>query len=265
MTHNRISKTFFNLLLLSFLISMVMHPVPAVTASAKTAETGAMADDQMPSLPEGISSEDWSQIEALLPAAVASQQAYLKASNNPVLIWNTFLVTGNYSSGDGSAIATDGNGAIFVTGQSSGTWGVPIQNYSGNGDAFVAKIDASGILQWNTFIGGSEYDSGNSIVTDVNGNIYILGSSNSTWGSPILTYKGNSDIYIAKLNSDGVLQWNTFLGSSGGVDKGSDVVLDENGNIYVTGYSTATWGSPIRAYFGSGQDGFAAKLNPNGT
>ena len=71
------------------------------------------------------------------------------------------------------------------------------------------------------------------------------------------------DAFVAKLSSSGCLTWSTFLGGSG-TDYGDFVALDASENVYVAGESSATWGSPVRAY-SSGNDGFAAKLNSSGT
>jgi len=63
-----------------------------------------------------------------------------------------------------------------------------------------------------------------------------------------------------KLNSNGVLQWNTFLGHDTGLgtDWGKAIVADNGGNVYVIGVSFATWGTPIRAFSGGVYDTFAA-------
>ncbi len=50
-----------------------------------------------------------------------------------------------------------------------------------------------------------------------------------------------------RLVIDPVLSWNTFLGSSG-YDEGYAIALDGSGNMYVAGWSSATWGTPINAH-----------------
>ncbi|MEO8035566.1 MAG: SBBP repeat-containing protein, partial [Acidobacteriota bacterium] len=65
------------------------------------------------------------------------------------------------------------------------------------------------------------------------------------------------------LEIDPTLVWNTFLGGAGN-DLGQALALDGAGNVYVTGYSTSTWGTPLRAYSG-GYEAFVAKLSTNGT
>ena len=41
----------------------------------------------------------------------------------------------------------DGSGNATVAGFSYTTWGSPVNAYAGEKDAFVAKLDASGVLQ----------------------------------------------------------------------------------------------------------------------
>jgi hypothetical protein len=62
---------------------------------------------------------------------------------------------------------------------------------------------------------------------------------------------------------DPVMIWNTFMGG-GGTDGAVSIAVDDHGNIYVAGYSTSTWGTPINPY-AAGYDAFVARLDPDGT
>ena len=85
---------------------------------------------------------------------------------------------------------------------------------------------------------------------DTSGNVYVTGYSGATWGSPVRPFAGGTqDAFVAKLNGSGALQWNTFLGGSND-DQAQGIAVDTSGNVYVTGYSYATWGSPIRPFAG---------------
>jgi phosphatidylserine/phosphatidylglycerophosphate/cardiolipin synthase-like enzyme len=184
-----------------------------------------------------------------------------KVDPSGALVWNTFLGGSEWDIVQSITVGDDGN--IYVSGQSDTTWGSPVRGYSGDMDGFVAKLDPSGALLWNTFEGGSGSDRALGISADENGNVYLSGNSNATWGSPLDPYAGLNDAFVAKLDSSGALVWNTFLGENGD-DVGYNIVLDESDNIYLSGYSTATWGSPVRVYSGSGQDAFAARLSSSG-
>ncbi|MDD8026174.1 MAG: SBBP repeat-containing protein [Acidobacteriota bacterium] len=174
------------------------------------------------------------------------------------LTWNTFLGGGGGDGGYG--LAVDGSGNVYVAGFSGTTWGTPKRAFTVTvNDAFAAKLDSGGNLTWNTFLGGSGDDYGQGIAVDGSGNVYIGGYGYGTWGSPIRAYTSGGDALAAKIDSGGNLTWNTFLGGSGS-DRGLGIAVDGSGNIYVGGFSNATWGtSPIRAYT-SGYDAFAAKM-----
>jgi hypothetical protein len=181
--------------------------------------------------------------------------AKLDANGN--LIWNTFM--GSSSTDEGQAIAVDNNGFIYVTGQSGGTWG--------GDDAFVAKLDADGIRLWHTFLGSiSDEDQGNAITVDDSGSIFVAGRSDGSWGWPVDDHIGNNvdDAFVAKLDANGLLIWNTFMGSSG-YDYANAIAVSESGKVYVVGESYATWGMPKHPHTGDGyKDVFAAKLDAGG-
>jgi hypothetical protein len=194
--------------------------------------------------------------------ALAGCRPGVAVTIDPTLTWNTFL--GSNQGDIGNAIAVDGVGNIYVTGTSDATWGNPLRAYSSRDDAFIARLNSRGVLQWNTFLGGDGNDLGNDIKLDGSGNICVAGTSDETWGSPARNYLGAYDAFAAKLNSNGVLLWNSFLGSSNW-EFGQGIAADAAGNVYVTGYCFATWGSPVRAFsLGSPPDAFAAKLDGSG-
>lgn len=197
-----------------------------------------------------------------------------KLDNKGQLVWNTFL--GGTGSDPGHGIAVDGNGNVYVAGSSSATWGSPQNAFGGcvgfqfsldlsGCDAFAAKLDNSGQLVWNTFLGGTGYDVGWAIAVDGSGNAYVAGGSTATWGSPQRAFGYGENAFAAKLDNAGQLVWNTFLGNMiSDISEGQAIAVDGGGNVYVAGLSYATWGSPQRA-FGGGDEAFAAKLDSTGT
>jgi len=183
-----------------------------------------------------------------------------KIDSSGSLIWNTFLGANGWDRGYGLAVDSENN--VFLTGRSYATWGSPVQAYTSNNDAFVAKLDNSGSLIWNTFLGENGYDQGRDVAVDGNGNVYIGGVSGNTWGAPVRAYTSYNDAFVAKLDNNGSLIWNTFLGGNG-YEEAWHLVMDSIGNVYISGYSDAAWGSPLREYSGSG-DAFAAKVDSGG-
>jgi len=98
--------------------------------------------------------------------------------------------------------------------------------------AYPLIIDPT--LEWNTFIGSSDFEWSSALAVDASGNVYVVGYGYASWGSPLIAHEGGNDAFAAKLNSSGVRQWHTFLGSSG-YDTGSDIAVDGSGNVYVVG------------------------------
>ncbi len=206
----------------------------------------------------GRSSSDWGS--PIRPLSGGSFDAFVaKLDSNGVLVWNTFV--GSTGMDEGNAIAVDATGNVYFSGDSDGSWGSPVRSFSGSIDGFVAKLDSNGQLIWNTFLGGNLGDQVNGMTLDATGNVYAVGSSSSTWGSPVMPFSSGLAIFAAKLDSNGQLIWNTFLGNGG--DTASAVALDLSGNIYLAGISQESWGSPDRA-FGGGFDTFVAALDPSG-
>ncbi|WP_321438017.1 SBBP repeat-containing protein [uncultured Bacteroides sp.] len=191
----------------------------------------------------------------------------IKLNENGVQTWNTFL--GGGASDTSTGISVDGSGNVYVCGHTiyslaSSSWGSPVRAYSGNSqDAFVAKLSSAGTLVWNTFLGGNGQDYSTGIAIDTNDNVYVSGYSNAIWGTSVQAYAGGGeDAFVAKLSSSGSLIWNTFMGGSG-IDYTKGIAVDENGSVFVCGYSDSTWGLPIRAYT-SGNDAFVAQFSTDG-
>ena len=204
----------------------------------------------------GESEDTWGT--PIRPFGAVTDVAVAKFDANGVLQWNTFLGT-SVSNDYNASITTDGNGNVYVTGTSNNTWGSPINPPIIGANVFLAKLNSNGVLQWNTFIPGYS-DPYQSIAVDINGNVYLTGYSYD-WGTPINPHAGAVDVFVAKFDSSGALQWHTFMGQTFD-DADSSLTLDAAGNVYVSGYSQDTWGTPINPP--SGWDPFVAKLNANG-
>jgi len=158
--------------------------------------------------------------------------------------------------GGGSAesafgIAVDANGSAYVTGHTSSsdfpvTVG-PDLTYGGLGDAFVAKIDASGTaLDYCGYIGGSSSDWGYGIDVDDAGSAYVTGHTSSTEATfpvnlgPDLTYNGLPDAFVAKVSITGAaLEYCGYIGGNDS-DLGKDLAVDASGRAYITGYTGST-------------------------
>jgi hypothetical protein len=200
-------------------------------------------------------------IPSIFSFSEGSQEKSDRMSIDTALLINTFL-GGNGTFEYAKGIAVDGSGNIYVVGSSHGAWGTPIIGFAGDVDGFVVKLNANGVLQWHTFLGGTDEDYCGDITLDGSGNVYVVGTSKTTWGTPRNPYTGGREVFIAKLDSNGNLLGNTFMGSIA-ADNGNQIACDMSGNVYVTGTSSDTWGTPINGYSG-GSDAFVVKINSSG-
>lgn len=150
----------------------------------------------------------------------------------------------------GHDIAIDNtNNFIYLTGEYSGSpdfdpgTGSYVLTSAGGQDCFVTKFDDLGNFVWARSMGGTaEEEPGNSIQLDSNGDIIVTGWF---WGTSdfdpgvntfYLNSQGQSDVFIAKLNSDGEFSWAKNLGGVGEVYVSSwSSTLDSSDNIYTTG------------------------------
>lgn len=162
----------------------------------------------------------------------------MKLNSNGDPVWAK-SISGN-SWENALSVALDGQDNPVVTGYftNSVTIGTITLTGFSNEDIFVAKFsESTGGLIWTTKGGGSGYDHGSSIISDASGNLYITGyyESSASFGSIDLPNKTNSrDVFVAKYNSQGVLQW---VKSAGGneSDGGEGVAVSPDGIVHVTG------------------------------
>ena len=205
----------------------------------------------------GESNASWGS--PLSPHSGFDDIVILKLNSSGTYQWHTFY--GSASNDYGNSVAFDTSGNIYVTGGSNASWGTPLNAHSGLDDIVVMKLNSSGTYQWHTFYGSASDDWGVGLVVDTSGNIYVTGSGQATWGTPLNPYSDAYDIVILKLNSSGVYQWHSFYGSVSD-DFGNSISVD-GGNIYVTGYSNDTWGTPLSPHSGNA-DIVVLKLNSSG-
>jgi endonuclease/exonuclease/phosphatase family metal-dependent hydrolase len=196
--------------------------------------------------------------------------AKINSSGN-TLVYSTYL--GGSEREWSNSMAVDSKGAIYVTGW---TYSVdfpaknPIQrNLAGLNDVFLVKLNSSGnSLVYSTYLGGSDYDGGDSITVDSEGVVYMAGN---TWSAGFPTknpiqgnYGGNQDAFVAAINTSGnALIYSTYLGGS---DQGwgLGIARDSGGTVYVTGFTSSTdfpTKNPIQGHNAGSSDAFIAKID----
>jgi len=173
---------------------------------------------------------------------------------------------GNEESG-GIAITTNGN--CYITGcfTDSGYFGTTLLTSNGQEDIYIAKLDTNLNWLWAKRAGGVNNDKGMSIAADADGNCYATGLYTGTadFGPVNITSRGMADIYVVKLNTNGVWWWTTY---AGGVqnDFSCGISLDSSRCSYITGYydGISSFGAGSITSYGA-TDIFYAKASEGGT
>lgn len=179
---------------------------------------------------------------------------------------------------DHQGCVSDAIGNVYVTGVFNGTmsFGAPITHSltsAGAGDAFLVKYNSSGIVQW--VVGGynaTGFAQGYGIALNPSeDNVYVTGyyaSTTLSWGSYTVPGAAGSRTYLVDVDSSGTVQWLRY-GYSTGVTIATAIDVDDNGDIYITGFTTqsATFTSaPATGITSAGvRDVFLVKYNSAGT
>lgn len=210
-----------------------------------------------------------------------SNSFVVKLSASGHLIWAI-----NIGSVDIVGISYDGAGNLLVAGNFTGTVdfdpGPNIQLLTSQGlsDVFLLRMDLSGNFVWASQFGGASDDICRGIAVGSGGEIIIVGrfqgTANFDPGPSTFNLSpfGTVDAFIVKVSALGSLIWAKQVGGLSGIADPSDVAVDQNDNIIVSGVFTGTidfdpgpgtfllsspTGTPS-LFFPS----FITKFNPNG-
>jgi uncharacterized delta-60 repeat protein len=143
--------------------------------------------------------------------------------------------------------------SVYVTGISDAMPGT-----GQNMDIITIKYDNAGAEQWVARYDGpaSDYDKGNCVTVDHDGNVYVTGYSSGG---------GSSFDYITiKYDLLGNQIWAENYDYANGSDQAKSCAVDENGNIYVAGFSYGSGTNNDFAtikYNSAGQQQWVARQN----
>jgi len=103
------------------------------------------------------------------------------------------------------------DGGVAVTGRVYSDDGQVTNHYTGSDDVWVIRVDSMGNLVWQSDIGGSMGEIGNSIASTSDSGFLVLSFASSNDGDISVLY-GLSDLWLVKLNSAGNILWEKSLG-----------------------------------------------------
>lgn len=151
-------------------------------------------------------------------------------------------------------VTTDAFGNVYLAGETTGDLG---GSNAGEEDAFVAKYDEKGVLQWTRQFGSNVFDEASGLATDEAGNVFVAGRTRGNLGGPTA---GDIDGFVAKFDTNGAAQWIKQFGTSLR-ESASAIHADGLGNVFVGGSTTGNlWGGNS-----GGLDSYLVNFDSNGT
>lgn len=210
--------------------------------------------------------------------SAGEEDGYLISMNqNGSLTW--LLGYGDTSVDRGNRVDTDDAGNVYHLGIFSrdvdfdpGADSAVLSSLNGSQDGVLSSYAADGSFNWAIPIGGPQLDGVAGLAVSGAGNVFITGFFIGTvdfdpQNSPQEVMSVGRDQYIATYTSTGSLSWMYPLGN--GFAQGSDITLDDAGNVLVTGFFAGdVLPDPASALTLSsigGQDMLLASYQPNGT
>jgi hypothetical protein len=171
----------------------------------------------------------------------------------------TFGASGQAQGLDG--VAADGQGAVFLAGQTSGAdlGGGPMTGYT------IAGFKSGGAYAWSHAFALTTQGA-QSLAANSAGDLVLAGAFTGSvdFGSGALTSAGNLDAFVARFNASGGAVWSKRFGDPSDQSI-TGVALDPNANVYITGpYGGGIDFGAGTLDAGAGANAFMAALDPDG-
>ena len=170
------------------------------------------------------------------------------------ILFTTQLGVANQAT-EGTGVAIDASGNVYVTGDASG--GLDGNTLTGISDFFLSKFDGNGTKLFTKQLGVADEDTGSKgVATDSSGNVYVTGITSG--GLDGNTSTGDFDLFLTKFDGSGTVLFTRQLGVADQVTDGTGVVTDGSGNVFMTG---TTYGGLNGDTLTGISDFFLVKLN----
>ncbi|WAC05253.1 MAG: PKD domain-containing protein [Methanoregula sp.] len=185
----------------------------------------------------------------------------VKLDGSGEILWKK-LLGGNGSEityfGNGIQQTTDGGFILlgYTTSNNNGDVG---HNHGGT-DLWVAKLSNAGELQWEKTLGGASNELSGSIEQISDGGYILTGNTLSSNTGDVGQNNGDTDYWVVKLDSIGVIQWQDTLGGNN-LEQGNCVKQTSDGGYIITGFSRSANSGDIGENHGF-EDAWTIKLRP---
>ncbi|MBW2457724.1 MAG: hypothetical protein JRI68_24685 [Deltaproteobacteria bacterium] len=200
----------------------------------------------------------------------ASHKPTSSVGHDGAHLWSLSFGAGDQDAEECEAVAIAPDGSVAMTGYFQGTaaLGDPSVSSAGGMDVFVALYDANGEHQWSQPFGDGADQTGTAIAFDEAGYILVAGLFDGTLqlpGQPSWTSAVESDLFVAKLSSNGSVMWVRAFQSTSGKSVTS-IAVAPNDEIVLVGSFLGTLDFGKGDLVSEGEaDLYVARLASNGS
>ncbi len=212
------------------------------------------------------------------PGCFSGQDAFVAKlnANATALLYSTFF--GGADADEANAIALDAQGRAVIAGDTASsdlpTAGPALTPYRGGHDAFVARFDAGGMLDYASDFGGTDDDIATGVAIGKGGDLYVDGYTASAdlpaWNAFQPALHGLEDGFVLRFTltaTSANIGYATYFGG-GDADRLHAIAVDVAGNAYVAGETESIdlpTVAPTQAALAGARDALVARFDAGGT
>jgi len=124
------------------------------------------------------------------------------------------------------------------------------------------SVNAQAVLSWQKTYGGTGHEYIYQTIPTADGGFAFVGYSESIDGD-VPSNQGGEDLWVAKANASGTLEWSYTFGGSN-TDNGFDLVQTADGGFFVAGWTDSGDGDVTGHHGTSGSDFWVLRLSASG-
>jgi hypothetical protein len=190
----------------------------------------------------------------------------LKIKSNGTLDWKRVIGSG-IQSGENAFLRADGSTKPSIKATRDGNFILGASRESSltgflrGHDFWIAKLSQIGNIIWQQSYGSNQTDALNDIIQSSDGGYLMIGATNSIIGEFPDSGKGFYDVYLIKVDGNGVFQWQKIFGGSS-FDAGFSAAETTDKGFLVIGETTSD-DYDFKGNLGN-KDGFIIKIGSDG-
>ncbi|WP_299675024.1 T9SS type A sorting domain-containing protein [uncultured Dokdonia sp.] len=162
---------------------------------------------------------------------------FVRLDNQGEIIWDRVIGTSDFDFVKSVDYTNDDGFIVIANNVATSLSGDLTEVTNGSTDAWVFKLDAQGIIEWQNSFGGTDLDAPVYIEQTTDGGyITLIRSRSNISGDKTENSQGGFDYWVVKLDESGVIDWQNTIGGNG-FDNPNTILQTPDGGYVVGGTS----------------------------